>query len=82
MRTSVHNSRFSCVFFVFFKYEHQHLFIAAKLYDALRVLCNLQSHSLQAASLHKDRHGAGEPYDVDQLVLLFLCKLWLLDFGF
>ena len=23
----------------------------------------------------------GEPYDADQLVL-FLCKLWLLDFGF
>ena len=51
------------------------------LYSALHVLYNLQPNSLQATSLHKDCNSAGEPYDVDQL-LLFLCKLWLLDFGF
>ena len=37
------------------------------LYSALHVLCNLQAHRLQATSLHKDSHSAGEPYDVDQL---------------
>ena len=35
------------------------------------------------STVHKDCHSAGEPYDVDQPVvkyILFLCKLWLLDF--
>ena len=36
--------------------------------------CNLQSHRLQATSLHKDCHSAGEPYDVDQLVVKYYCS--------
>ena len=36
--------------------------------------------AFQATSLHKDCRSVDETYDVDQPVL-FLCKLWLLDFG-
>ena len=46
------------------------------------IACPSQAHSLQATSLHKDCHSAGEPYGCGPTILLFLYKLWLEDFGF
>ena len=40
----------------------------------------MQAHSLQATSLHEDRHSAGEPYDVDQLVVKYYCSC--INYGF
>ena len=49
-------------------------------YRGFHVPCNLQAHSLQGTSLHKDCLSAGEPYDVDQLVVKYCIQLEILYF--